>query len=577
MSQDQADELPSYTTLRSSSDLFTEPSSPTFSHNHRHTIEILHPGYTDRNNILLTLHAPDILEGGLYYDFAHQAAAIVTGNHFQGYFSRTTFGQRINVPQNAVLKPGRYYFHTGTCCEGQYDGSLDSPSIQCRTFPDQSQAIETRTNNHIQYPVIPRFQLWPFPHSRLPRVWEEPIENLLQDYDREAQFSDISGAVAGRDKTCRATGAGLGVEAAHLCPKTYNEWFHWHRMDRYNRNRMLPPPSMIDDLSNLILLRADVHKVFDSRRLVFFPKVFDSASRQNSNIVIHALQAHQELVTIWHNRPLLEMRGIAAEHLFTRFAVCIFAHLEAFMACGVERMVLIPNAMGELETKKWSSKDCMAFGSMRLRPQSPRKRPAPEPELEADSEQMRQYDASELKHKRYKRQRSSLQSEVKGREGGLTCNPCLPIPQDTETASSTSSFTVLTNPVTLSPPHKEQNPFLDKTQRADSISLWTGAQTGRGEEDCKTVTTFQPSSALQALVTRHLELERQLSDPNGAWLKQQEWASKKLEGAMTSTEAGAVWSILGGEEVAEDWTSTASEKIASVASLEHDEPGGDIL
>ena len=134
MSQHQDVEVPSYTMLRSSADS-TEPTSPAFSHNHRHTIEILHPGYTDRDNIMLTLHAPDILEGGLYYDFAHQAAAIVTGNQFQGYFSRTRLGRRIDVPQNAVLKVGRYYFHTGACCEGQYDGSLDSPTESMSNFP----------------------------------------------------------------------------------------------------------------------------------------------------------------------------------------------------------------------------------------------------------------------------------------------------------------------------------------------------------------------------------------------------------------------------------------------------------
>lgn len=217
------------------------------------------------------------------------------------------------------------------------------------------------------------------------------MANLSLEYDRGAEFSNTSGAVASRDKTCRVTAATLGVEAAHLCPRKCDEWFHRNMMEQYNRRRVQSAPAMVDDLSNLMLLRAEIHDIFDGWRLVFFPKVSglvetDGSHANSPKLVTHTLEAHKELVICWHNRQLLEIPGLVPQHLFTRFAFCIFGLLEGFMSCGVERDVLIPTEAADPKSETWTAADYYKMlATSRSRSQILKKRKASESEAETST------------------------------------------------------------------------------------------------------------------------------------------------------------------------------------------------
>jgi len=83
-------------------------------------------------------------------------------------------------------------------------------------------------------------------------------------------------------------------------------------MSRYNKNSA----SIFDDLSNTILLRADLHIAFDNLKFVFVLKPFSLRSPQ---LVIHLMKASSELKHLYHNRLLQPMR-FSIELLFARFA-----------------------------------------------------------------------------------------------------------------------------------------------------------------------------------------------------------------------------------------------------------------
>ena len=89
-------------------------------------------------------------------------------------------------------------------------------------------------------------------------------------------------------------------------------------MQRYCRLQSRLNP--INDDSNLILLRSDMHRLFDKRRFTIAPK---TSSDSLPNIVLHVLlpNMHSELHTLYHNRRLHgAATGISIEFLFARFA-----------------------------------------------------------------------------------------------------------------------------------------------------------------------------------------------------------------------------------------------------------------
>ncbi|KAF4505019.1 hypothetical protein G6O67_007017 [Ophiocordyceps sinensis] len=116
-----------------------------------------------------------------------------------------------------------------------------------------------------KYPVHPSFDHWRFPHNDLPALWSElaiaPADATRPSKQRAAADS--------RDITCRISGYYDATEVAHLIPRSAGHWFESNDMKRYCRSH---DSQEIDDEKNLLLLRRDLHYLFDQRRFTFAAK-----------------------------------------------------------------------------------------------------------------------------------------------------------------------------------------------------------------------------------------------------------------------------------------------------------------
>ncbi|KAI0838520.1 hypothetical protein F5Y06DRAFT_48463 [Hypoxylon sp. FL0890] len=168
------------------------------------------------------------------------------------------------------------------------------------------------------YPITPTFSHWVFPHGRVPQLWRNlpiaPSPSPIISAPVGAEYT------RNRDKYCRVTNSLYGTEQAHIVPKQAADWFLANHMNVYCHPG---PHAKFNDVSNTMLLRADVHRIFDNKELVFFPK----SDGNNIKIVSHTLQyklEHEELKTLYHNRQTYQLVDIRSEFLFARFAWSIF-------------------------------------------------------------------------------------------------------------------------------------------------------------------------------------------------------------------------------------------------------------
>lgn len=271
-------------------------------------IEFFHPAYPKSTPPLLALIAVDKTDDGipgLDYETAKIACGIVAGNRWDDatYFATKVDNRgewvKVTPPSDGVLPAGpAYYF-----------------------------VIE---NPQHQYPVTPSFDHWRFPHDRLPELWSSL--NIPGATGR-VSGSETNGRSAARhqDRSCRITGSTENTEVAHLVPFACSEWFKDNRMNKYSH--MISMFNAIDDERNLLLLRSDIHGLFDRNRFVLIPKRIDentSATSPPAHSIIlmtHALlpRGSCEISHYYHNRTLQSpVSGITREYLFARFAMSIF-------------------------------------------------------------------------------------------------------------------------------------------------------------------------------------------------------------------------------------------------------------
>jgi len=77
------------------------------------------------------------------------------------------------------------------------------------------------------------------------------------------------------------------------------------------------PNNLLNDLSNVILLRSDLHTAFDDRKFVLYPKADDG-------YVVHMLEPTPDIGQLYHNvktHPLLQCNP---RFLYARFAWALF-------------------------------------------------------------------------------------------------------------------------------------------------------------------------------------------------------------------------------------------------------------
>ena len=94
-----------------------------------HKVTICHPGYNDASDDLISFPAFDGLNGGLYFDTALIACGIITGNNWDGSFSKDIKGKEVISHESCdgILPPGLYYFHlpafNGLCRDHLFHGN----------------------------------------------------------------------------------------------------------------------------------------------------------------------------------------------------------------------------------------------------------------------------------------------------------------------------------------------------------------------------------------------------------------------------------------------------------------------
>lgn len=112
-------------------------------------INFRHPGYKDGYNRLLIL--PTLDNGGIHYETALIACAILANNRWDGWFTEEQGGDRVHVPDDGILWEQNYYFRVSDHANGKYHDPLQymlatelrRQVLTCRLSPRDIQLSKT--------------------------------------------------------------------------------------------------------------------------------------------------------------------------------------------------------------------------------------------------------------------------------------------------------------------------------------------------------------------------------------------------------------------------------------------------
>ncbi|KAK0658086.1 hypothetical protein B0T16DRAFT_426038 [Cercophora newfieldiana] len=305
-------------------------------------IAFLHPGYSAPRNQLFSLPRVDAVDGdagrkyGVHHLTALTACQIVANNAFgQGRLCTDAKGLHPAAePMDGVLTAPQYYF------------VLDD-------------------DDH--YPVVPSFQDWEFPHDKFPAAWW-PAPSATQ---HEGTHTPSSPPVTTRH--CVVTNSGLASTLAHLVPKEHEPWFALNAMSRYGTG-----VRGIDDDSNSVPMRADIHKCFDDRMFAIVPK--PDGDNNGLRYAVHTVdEGGTEFRDLHHNTAIQNIAGMSREYAFARFAWCMLMRVKSFLTQRVPRHLVRfglfdgPEPEAKTEDMKWEDIDSL-YGGGKSRSSSPRKR-----------------------------------------------------------------------------------------------------------------------------------------------------------------------------------------------------------
>lgn len=278
----------------------------------------LHPGYPDNHNILLT--QPGFDSGGIHHDTAHTACAIFANCRWDGFLSVSRGGPKLAAGPDDVLPPGRYYFGI--------DGE--------------------------QYPVVPTFD-----HFLCPA-------DLPASYTSASVLSSPADDVIRRDLTCRITACALPNETAHIIPASQNDWWQRNSMFLHTAN----PNQGLDTrcADNTILLRRDLHKMWDDDKFVIVPKA--------GKWVVHVLwNSSVADILEYHNLELQPLAGVSRHFFLCRFALALLSN-SAFLGQRVPRkLFIVDDCSTEVQIRTMAADEYLRkFSRATSRSQSPKKR-----------------------------------------------------------------------------------------------------------------------------------------------------------------------------------------------------------
>lgn len=434
-------------------------------------ITFRHPAYPSFKNVLLRLPALDHPSGGIHHETARIACAVIAGNRWDGYFTEAIDGPRVDIQSHGLLRNSDYFFHVPSPalsrCKASFFCFLGG-IIVTHLDPEASDP------ECFRYPIVPCFREWQFPHRDLPSSWINESHVTSNPSSRFCR-SNLSVAVNLRDVTCRMSDHEEATEMVHLCPCSEDRWFHGNDMQNYIDDPRKTGSGAVNDPSNVILLREDLHTAFDQLKFVFVPK---STVNGDSTLVTHLLVGSSELCRLYQNTELHSMDGIPREFLLTRFAWSIFHFLEGFLQADISRDLLISTGH-----RIASSDECKSYTKQpgtRSRSESPKKRPRPESVLEADAVED---DSEKNLHIKKRMRRSSLF-----------------LPQATASASTLTSTT---------------SPDLVQLRSSD---YWDNVS---------------PNNRIPLMKHHFLEFERGRSDPDGSWAKEIAWLETAFDGPLS--------------------------------------------
>ncbi len=279
-------------------------------------------------------------------------------------------------------------------------------------------------------------------------------------------------------------------------------------MSRYNKNSA----STFDDLSNTILLRADLHIAFDNLKFVFVLKSF---SLRSSQLVTHLMKASSELKHLYHNRLLQPMR-FSIELLFARFAWTILFFLESFLI-GRERrrLLLMKNNMNFSNDDFVSWEKCAQFS--RTRSLSSKKRKT---DAQALNDSDVSYSTSEEEESSFRKRRQHLNHTLNVSTAHHS--------ESLESSQNSSHSFDLLNEISQS----EKIEFSFSTSDTFSPSHLL-------DHSNRDVDSTADISANVALAQTWLAKERLRSDSSEQWKKNKAWTDKMWKENITFFDENA--------------------------------------
>lgn len=193
------------------------------------------------------------------------------------------------------------------------------------------------------YPIVPSFRDWSFPHNNLPPEWTACPKPPASD-----------------TSTCCVTGFRMATNKCHLVPANQRDWFVNNDMHTLYASSL---PGSLGDKANHVLMRADIHSLFDQHRFAVVPKpcitppgLDHTRTRTSSHVfAVHVLKDDEdsgELYSLYHNVALQPsaVSRLSCEFLFARFAWSVFAHLQPFLVSSTARYVVVRS---DTESRKW--------------------------------------------------------------------------------------------------------------------------------------------------------------------------------------------------------------------------------
>ena len=168
-----------------------------------------------------------------------------------------------------------------------------------------------------QYPIVPSFQDWEFPHGRIPDSWPQ--------------------VPASSRTRCGISNCSYAVQKAYLVPQEEVLWYERNDMERYGDAIICD----IDNPANIVMLKSDLHMCFDNRWFTITPKAMETTTPYSPQYVTHILRVNAaELWPTYHNIIVQSLNERSRPYLFARFAWAILLQVKPFITAGPPRYAI---------------------------------------------------------------------------------------------------------------------------------------------------------------------------------------------------------------------------------------------